>query len=59
MPEGAAFSNGKIACTGYKWLGIKGVIYKLTVLEATSCSKWINIDLELPVTAAEAPVVCR
>lgn len=59
MPEGAAFSNGKIACTVYKQLAIRGVIYKLTVLEATSCSEWINIDLEPPVTAAEGPVVCR
>jgi len=42
----------------YKWLGIKGVIYKLTALGATGCSEWINTDPELPVTAAEAPVVC-
>lgn len=58
VPEGAAFGNGKVAWTVYKRLGIKGVIYKLTVLEATSCSEWVNIDLELPATAAVAPVVC-
>lgn len=59
MPEGAAFSNGMVAGTVYKWVGIKGIIYKVTILEATSCSECINIDLELPVIAAEAPIVRR
>lgn len=58
MPEGAAFSNGKIACAVYNCLRIRGVIYELTVLEAPCCSEWINIDPELPVTAAEPHVVC-
>lgn len=59
MPEGAALINGKIACTVCKWVGVEGVIYKLTAPEAASCSGRINIDPELPVTAAEAPVVSR
>lgn len=43
----------------YKWFGVEGVTYKLTAPEAVSCSEWINIDPELPLTAAEAPVVSR
>lgn len=43
-PEGAALSNGKGACTVYEWVGVEGVIYKLTAPKAESCSEGINKD---------------
>lgn len=58
MPEGAAFSNGKIAISVSQWFGVKGVIYKLIIiLEAMSCSEWINTVPELPATVAERPML--
>lgn len=59
VPEGATLSDGKVSCPVYKWLGVEGVIYKLTAPEAVSCSEWINIDPELPLIAAEASVASR